>query len=130
MKERIEKELELIRTMFPNIKYTENGHWFYIPSYSLPDGWNRAATEIAFQIKDGYPATKPYAFYVPNGILYNEQAPKNYKASANNQPPFEGIWGELSWTISSPWQPTSDIAKGSNLLNWMLSFENRFKEGA
>lgn len=130
MKERIEKELELIRTFFPDIKYSENGHWFYIPSYTLPDRWNRSKTEIAFQIKNGYPATKPYAFYVPEGLLYNEQTPKNYKPSANNQPPFEGTWGQLSWTISSPWKPTADITKGSNLLNWILSFENRFKEGA
>lgn len=130
MQERIEKELELIRTIFPDIAYNRKGHWFHIPSYSLPEGWNRKKIEIAFQIKKGYPATHPYAFFVPTGLRFKSQKPKNYKEQANNQPPFEGQWGQISWTISSPWKPTTDVTSGSNLLNWILSFKKRFKEGA
>lgn len=129
MEERIKKELELIRTFIPDIKYNPDGHWFYIPSYPLPEGWNRKETEITFQVKNGYPATHPYAFFVPTGLRFNGQKPKNYVEPAKVKPPYEGEWGQMSWTISIPWKPTANITSGSNLLNWINSFEDRFREG-
>lgn len=129
MKERLEKELELLHQFYPGIVYKSNGHWFYIPSYPLPLGWNRKHTEVAFQLKKGYPGTKPYGFYTPKGIRFNNQKPQKYKEPANNQPPFEGEWGQFSWSIKGSWKPASDIIVGSNLVNWMNSFRDRFNEG-
>lgn len=129
MEQRIEKELELLKQFFPDIEYHSNEHWFYIPSYPLLDGWNRTSIEIAFQIKKGYPGTKPYAFYVPVGLRFNDEKPKNYKEPAKNQPPFDGEWGCISWSVTNEWRPTANLKSGSNLLNWVNSFKDRFQEG-
>ena len=56
MKERIQAELILIWKEFPDAVYQEEGSWVCLPSYLLPGGWNRAATDVAFQVIDGYPA--------------------------------------------------------------------------
>ena len=54
MNERIDAELALIQQRFPDAEYREEGCWFRVPSYPLPDGWNRTETDVAFQVAQGY----------------------------------------------------------------------------
>ena len=130
MQERIQEELALVRWEYPEAEYLEEGQWVRIPSYSLPEGWNRSSTEVAFQIPSSYPGTPPYGIYVPVGIQFNGVRPNNYTEPAGTPPPFEGEWGVFSWSPSDgQWRPTTDIRKGSNLLNWVIGFADRFKEG-
>ncbi len=130
MQERISEELALIRQRFPDVEYREEGRWVRIPSYPLPEGWNREATPVAFQILDSHPGTPPYGIYAPAGIQFQGAAPNNYKEPADNQPPFEGTWGVFSWAPDDgQWRPTADVRKGSNLLNWVVGFADRFGEG-
>ena len=129
MAERIQAELTLIRQVFPDVVYQEEGCWVCLPSYPLPEGWDRAATDLAFQISDGYPAAPPYGFYVPSGIQFEGAAPNNYTDPASNQPPFGETWGFFSWT-PIVWKPTADTPRGSNLLQWSRGFADRFQEGA
>ncbi len=106
------------------------GHWVRIPSYSMPPGWNRTATEAAFQIPVGYPGTPPYGFYVQAGLTFNGQRPNNYTEPAGNRPPFDGTWGVFSWAPGDgQWRATADLSTGCNLLNWVLGFTARLKEG-
>ena len=90
MTERIEAELALIRQAFPDVVYQAESRWVCLPSYPLPEGWNRATTDVAFQISDGYPAAPPYGFYVPSGIQFEGAVPNNYTDTASNEPPFAG----------------------------------------
>ena len=130
MQERINQELALIRHRFPRVGYYEEGHWVLIPSYPLPDEWNRDTTDVAFQIQNGYPGTPPYGIYVPSGIRFQGGVPGNYKEPVANKPPLEGAWGVFSWAPADrDWMPTNDIRKGANLLNWVLGFSDRFREG-
>lgn len=130
MQERIEEELALIRWRFPEAEYREEGQWVRIPSYSLPDGWNRSSTEVALQIPSGYPGTPPYGIYIPAGLQFKGATPQNYTEPAGNHPPFPGVWGVFSWTLGDgQWRPTTDLRKGSNLLNWVIGFADRFREG-
>src|SRR5581483_11707929 len=129
MQERIDQELTLLRTRYPDLQYQQDGQWVYIPSYSVTEGWNRATTPVAFQIRVGYPGTPPYAFYVPVGITYKDVRPNNYVEPTPQQPPFPGPWGVFSWSHSEDWRPTADPRTGSNLLNWVLGFRQRFVEG-
>ena len=130
MQERISEELALIRQRFPDVQYREEGQWVRIPSYPLPEGWNREATSVAFQIPDSHPGTPPYGIYVPAGIQFQGAAPNNYKEPVGNQSPFEGTWGVFSWAPDDgEWRPTADVRKGGNLLNWVLGFADRFREG-
>ncbi len=130
MQERIDDELALIRQRFPDVEYRREGQWVRVPSYPMSGGWNRTETDVAFQIGEGHPGTPPYGIYVPAGIKYQDAIPSNYKEPADNAPPFEGSWGVFSWSPDDgEWRPTADIRKGSNLLNWVIGFANRFREG-
>ena len=130
MQERINKELALIRQRFPDAEYREEGHWVRIPSYPMPEEWNRTATDVTFQIQNGHPGTPPYGIYVPSGIQFQGSPPGNYKEPADNQPPFDGTWGVFSWSLGDgQWRPAADVRKGSNLLNWVLGFAERFRAG-
>ena len=130
MEERIIKELELLRTRYPDLQYKEAGRWVLLPAYTLTEGWNRSVTDIAFQILDGYPGTPPYAFHTSAGIRFNGNKPNNYQEPAQNVPPFPGEWGTFSWApLDGHWRATADLVTGSNLLNWVMGFTDRFKEG-
>lgn len=130
MQERINEELVLIRQRFPSAEYHEEGHWVRIPSYPMPNAWNRSVTDVVFQIQNGHPGTAPYGIYVLSGIQFQGSPPDKYKEPADNQPPFDGTWGIFSWTLDDgQWKPVADVRKGSNLLNWVLGFADRFREG-
>ncbi len=132
MKERIEKELALLRRFYPKVDYIDTGQWVLIVDYPIPSGlpWNRDITNISFQILPAYPGTPPYGFYVPSGILFEGKPPHNgYTEPAGGSPPFPGVWGFFSWTVDSGWRPTVDLLTGSNILNFVRTFKNRFLEG-
>ncbi len=130
MKERIETELKLLRKAFPDTEYREEGYWFRIPAYLVPDGiWNVDKVAVAFQAPVGYPGQPPYAFYVQPGLRVKgtDQKPNNYEEPASGVP-FEGVWAKFSWQHEL-WRPTADISSGSNLLNYVRTFADRFREG-
>jgi len=130
MEERIGQELEVLRIRFPDLEYKGDGHWLRIPSYPLPAGWSKQSTEVAFQIPVGYPGTPPYGIYTVAGLKFCGTQPENYTEPAPAQPPFPGMWGVFSWAlVDGQWRPTANINSGPNLLNWVLGFADRFREG-
>jgi len=130
MEARIEQELALLRQRFPKLEYRAEARWVRIPSQPLPAGWNRAATDVAFQIPVAYPGTPPYGIYVPAGLMFTEARPDSYTEPASNPPPFPGTWGVFSWTTQDEqWHAGVEMLKGSNLLNWVVGFSERFREG-
>jgi hypothetical protein len=129
MQERINRELDLLKTRF-TLEYQPDGQWVRIAKYPLPSGWSVELTEIAFQIPVQYPGGPPYGIYVPAGLRFDGQIPRNYSEPAPIQPPFAGNWGIFSWTSEDGlWHPTADLTKGSNLVNWAVGFRERFQEG-
>ena len=130
MSERIDNEIALLQRSYSELEYASGGQWVRIPAYPLPPGWSRAATDVAFPIPPGYPGTPPYGICVPVGLLFNGGRPNNYTEPASNTPPFGGSWGVLSWTPhDGQWRPSADILPGSNLLDYVRSFADRFREG-
>ncbi|MDD5308695.1 MAG: E2/UBC family protein [Deltaproteobacteria bacterium] len=131
LSDRIGQELALLRKKYPDLEYVAAGQWARIPSYPLPEGWNRTMTDVVFAIPVGYPATAPYGIYVPAGILHKDARPNNYTEPASNTPPFSGSWGIFSWSpADGEWRPTANLQSGPNLLNYVQGFANRFREGA
>jgi hypothetical protein len=126
---RIEQELRLLRSRWPELQYDPGGRWVLLPGYPLPAGWNRPVTDLVFQIQVNHPGAAAYGFLTPNGLFYNGNVPTNYQYPAPTQPPFPGPWGLFSWSPED-WQPHADIAAGSNLFTWAQSFTRRFMEGA
>ena len=115
-----------MRRHWPHLDYRPDCRWLRIADYPLPDGWSQNRIEVAFQIPIGYPETPPYGICVPAGLTFRGARPNNYTEPASV--PFPGTWGVFSWTPES-WHPTADLVTGANLLNWVLSFSVRFREG-
>jgi hypothetical protein len=128
--DRITAEIELLKKVFPTLRH--DGAWILLPEGELPSGWSRVTTDMVFQITDGFPGAPPYGLYVPSGLRYNGQVPKNYTEPAAVQPPFGGTWGMFSWAVNDPseWHPATRPENGANLLRWARSFRQRFEEGA
>jgi len=130
MKDRIIKEINLLKSRYNNVEYVDNGHWIKIGSYHLPEGWNKRKVDVVFQIPNQYPGGQPYGFYTLSGLLYNGKKPGNYKEPSPISIPFKGNWGVFSWNPESgQWNPTADLVTGSNLLNWVIGFNERFRQG-
>jgi hypothetical protein len=126
--QRVDQELALLRQRYPRLEYREDGRWVRIPRYPLPHGWNRADTDVAFQIPVGYPGTPPYGICSSEGLLFEGQSPDNC-TRADPMPPFGGSWTRFSWQPDGAWQPAAEISAGSNLLNWVVGFAERFRQG-
>jgi len=128
MNERIEQELQLLRTHFPKLEYRDEGRWVLLPEYSGPPAlWTVDRPDVAFQISSSYPQ-KPYAFYVRQPFeLKDGKDVQN--ATASSDPPFGAEWLKFSWDMPE-WRATADFQSGYNLLNWALSFRKRLEEGA
>jgi hypothetical protein len=124
------QELALLRQRYTDVEYRTDGQWVRVGAYALPEGWNRDTTDVAFQIPPAYPGTPPYGIYVPTGLMFNGSRPNNYNEPAGTQPPFGGSWGVFSWSHTEQWRATADLVTGANLLNWVMSFADRFREGA
>ena len=127
--QRIDAELDLLRNAYPGLEHKDG--WVRIPEVSLPSGWNRSKTDVAFQIVDQYPGTPPYGLYVPAGLRFRDAKPNDYAEPSGARPLFGGEWGMFSWTIFNPgdWKPTENVTAGSNLLQWVRGFNQRFAEG-
>ena len=132
MKERIDKELLLLRQRYANLEYREDGRWVRVPGYPLPEGWSLGSTDVAFQILPAFPGSPPYGIYVPAGLRFKDQKPDNYTEPASTQPPFGGEWGLFSWsTVDGQWRATAepDPVRGYTLVAWVNGFAARFEEG-
>lgn len=129
--ERIEEELALLRSTYPDLVYVADGQWVLIPNYPLITGWSQGCTDVTFQIPaTGYPGTPPYGIYASGALRFNGQVPANFKGNAPTKPPFDGAWGLFSWTVeANQWRANVRVTAGANLYNWVQGFAERFREG-
>ena len=129
---RLGEEHQLLALVFPSV--TRSGDWFYLShdSRATKCGWTPDPFPVAFQAQPEHPGQVPYGIYVPSSALVRGQSPNNFNAQAENRPPFAGDWGVLSWQGDAdgrPWVPAQKVQMGANLLNYLITFERRFKEG-
>lgn len=129
MQERLRQEIDYLLIYYPQLQHTDSGIWILIPTYPIPDGWNSGTIDVAFKVQDGFPGGKPYGFFTPADITFKGKPPNNFQPNTSNQPPFDGKWGFFSWSPAGPWIPKEDIKSGSNLVNWVHSFRQRFEDG-
>jgi hypothetical protein len=130
--ERLEQELELMRTGYPDLEYrfVDEAHWVRIPAYPVPEGWVArerpvAEVEIVFQIPQAGQA--PYAFRTrPVITLAAGRTPDRYTAPVST--PWGADFAQFSWTPLESWVPKADIRAGANMLNFAHSFADRLKD--
>lgn len=127
MTERLDQELALLRSVYPDLEWRSDAFWVRIPEYAVPsDLWVPSVVEVACRI----PPTageQPYAFYVHPGLsAADSRAITNYTFPASTC--FGEDWGQFSWAPDA-WAPHVEITRGSNMLNFVRSFADRFREG-
>lgn len=126
---RLDEELQLLTNRF--LGASRDGTWYLLPGFLVPAvGWNRVATDVALRVQPGYPATPPYAFFVPAGLRVNDALPDNYQEPVGEPIPFGGSWGMFSWQADDgEWRAAATAKDGSNLLNFALGVAARFRQG-
>ena len=129
---RLQAEHRLIASVFPGVE--RSGDWFLIghDGRATRAGWSPDPFPVAFHAQPGHPGQVPYGIYVPSSALVGGKAPDNFSATASNRQPFDGDWGVLSWQGDAdgmPWTAKQEIREGANLLNYVITFEQRFRQG-
>lgn len=124
---RVDEELELLRSLFPELEYQEwNGqHWIRLAEFPLPKGWSRLSADIAFHIpaEVGQP---PYGFWVNPPISLASGAAIN-NSTLGAATPWGSDWMQFSWSPVS-WQPKANIRSGDNMLNFLFWILDRLRE--
>ena len=125
---RLDEESLLISEFFASAR--RSGHWFLVPDDTRARrlGWTPDPFPVAFHAQERHPGEAPYGIFVPSSARVNGRPPDNFESTSAYQPPFEGNWGVLSWSCD-PWIPKAQIREGANLLNFLLTFEHRFRQG-
>lgn len=131
MNDWVERNLELLRGVFPTLEYQllDGVNWVRIASYRLPAGvWQQETVELAFRIP-AEPGEAPYGFWVrPNPSPLNGAAIGNYTYPAMTA--WGDDWGQFSFAPEGPWQPKADVDSGANMVNYALGIAARLREGA
>lgn len=131
MDERLERELALLRTYFPQLEYREDGRWIRIPGYAVPaDLWAPGQVTVACHFQPLHPGQAPYGIWVQPGLRLKTtgQLSTDHYSEPAGDIPLGGTWGKFSFSPVS-WHPTDDLASGDNMLNFILSFRDRLLAG-
>ncbi len=128
MTERIDQELELLRSVFPELEYSREAQWVRLPRYPMPEIWKPAEVAVAFQFPAAFPGQKPYGFHIcPTPSLISGADVQNVTPSV--EPPWPGPWLKFSWDVPE-WAPAEEVRLGSNMLNFVLTIVDRLRAGA
>jgi hypothetical protein len=126
MIDRIHAELELVRSYYPDLEFREDDFWARIRKYPVPKAWGRNHTEVAFQVPRDIFGQQPYGFWVRPPL----QTPEGGAPTNTSGPVATGFgegWQQFSWAPDT-WQPGPDPHTGSNLLDFVRSFNRRLRE--
>jgi len=125
--DRIEEELALLRSAYPDLEWRPDAFSIRIPKYPVPPGlWRETFVEVACRVPPTV-GEQPYAFYVRPGVAATDgRAVTNYTYPVTTC--FGEDWGQFSWA-PEVWAPHVVITRGSNMLNFVRSFADRLREG-
>jgi len=118
------QELTLLRACWPTLVHADGTNWCKIPDFVVPDGWNTATADIAFQIPENLPGQEPYGFLVYGGLLLASGATVTNYTFPVETPPWADQWGQFSWSLD-PWAPGATPGQGSSMIDFVRSFTGR-----
>src|SRR6266571_5933046 len=104
MKERVQRELELVERELGELELGPSLDWFVVKRLPLGAGWNKAATQVLVLLPGGYPTTPPDNFYAdPDLRLAGGAVPGNVSP---DQQAVGRTWLLFSYHVESgDWQP-------------------------
>jgi hypothetical protein len=123
MKSLFEEHFQSLSEAYPGAGYDvrpDGARRIRVPGYTLPAGWNMAATTIYFITSPSYPMAQPDCFWTdPQLRLASGAMPQNTSVN-NNYGPENLLW--FSWHTSR-WDPNRD-----SLLTYLKVIGRRLQE--
>ena len=124
MRERRQKEIQLVKAAHPKLEVGPNLDWFILTRLVLTPGWSLDATDTLILIPPGYPTTPPDNFYTsPDLRLKNGAMPGNATPASQ----LGRQWLQFSYHVED-WQPHADSRQGHNLLTFLEGIRRRLSE--
>jgi hypothetical protein len=129
MRERVARELELVRHQYGELEVDPNLDSFIIRQVALSAGWNKPNSSVLVLIPAGYPTTAPDNFYAdPDLRLANGAVPSN---ASPNQTAVGQTWLLFSFHVQAgDWQPDPEVENGHNLLTYVRGISRRLGEAS
>jgi hypothetical protein len=127
--ERLVQEEALLCQAFPQVTLDSEALVVILHDYSLPAGWSHERTDVLFAVPLNYPAGQPDNVCArPDLTLYGGVTPGN---SQGIQQHAGRPWLQFSYHIDpNDWRPHADVAKGSNLADYLAGALSRFQEAS
>lgn len=106
---RLQRELAVVRRLFPQAEAASDLSWVLIPDYTLPHGWEPSLTTILIVPPPNYPEAGPDGFYLGDRLRRHGRTPGHYfRAYRKNRFADRGyVW----YCLEDPernWQPEHD----------------------
>jgi hypothetical protein len=131
VRERLQREFELVAQRYGELELAEDLTWLVIERFALPAGWSTGVTRLLLMIPVGYPATPPDNFAIDADIrLAGGGEPGNLAGRIGHA---GREWLQFSWHVvdgADGWAPHAEIEQGDNLLTFLLGVESRLAEAS
>lgn len=120
----VDQQLGRLKARFPDASCAERGNLgqlITLPTFSLPNGWNKAATTVQFLVPTGYPFAKPDSFWADGDLrvaVRGNAMPQSTQFNNAGLPEMSSkLW--FSWHLQA-WDPNRD-----DLQSWVASIRDR-----
>jgi hypothetical protein len=123
---RVKREVALLRLRFKKVEYDDLGYrWVHLPTFELPEGWNKRETELLVLLPPAYPQLPPDGFFLDRRLTTRRgQTPGHYFQEHSSHNPYaDRGWAWYCMHVSSEgrggWRATADILEGDSLLTYI-----------
>lgn len=127
--ERLAREEPLLRQAFPDATIDSADLVVVLHDHPLPPGWSHGRTDVLFAIPLNYPAGQPDNICArPDLTLASGAVPGN---SQGIQQHAGRPWLQFSYHVDpADWRPHAEVARGSNLADYLAGALRRFQEAS
>lgn len=121
----VDNQLQRLKERIADAHWTVvhgSGMLVVLPSFQLPGGWNKAATEVQFLAPQGYPYARPDCFWADGDLRLAARPGLLPQSTQLNNPGLPQLSSKLwfSWHLLQ-WDPNRD-----DLLTWVACIRARF----
>lgn len=122
---RLRAESMYITRQFGDVRFDqEDGTWFYVTSFELPNGWNKSTVELLIDIPSGtpgYPSVAPQWFWTDHDLCTHRGLPIGHFFKANPDQIHDAKgWGHFC-VHANEWRPSrgTDLKNGHSLITYL-----------
>lgn len=120
----LDAQLQRLAERHPGTTWVDRGaHGLLvtIPSFALPPGWSKQATQVKFLVPQGYPYSRPDCFWADSDLRVQGQPQLPQNAQINPIVPDAAGMVWFSWHLQQ-WNPNRD-----DLFSWVACMRDRLQ---